>query len=170
MTAPEDLVAFVGREHPRLVRAVSLLVDDRAVAEEIAQEALLRAASRWERVRTLRSPGGWVHRAAMNLATSHLRRRRVERRARARLATDDVAPAPDTATAVAVREALRELPAAQRRLLVLRHVLGWSATEIADLDGSSADAVRQRLHRARNQLRDRLGHHVDDAQEATDVH
>jgi RNA polymerase sigma-70 factor, ECF subfamily len=167
--APPELVAFIDREHPRLVRAVDLLLDDRAVAEEVAQETLLRVATRWEHVSGLSSPGGWAHRVAVNLATSQLRRRRIARRARARLARGDVSPAPDTATAVTVRAALASLPEEQRRVLVLAHVLGWSAVEIADQEGATSDAVRQRLHRARRALRERLD--LDDAtqEETTDV-
>ena len=162
MGAPEDLTAFVRREQPRLVAAVDLLLDDHAVAEEVAQETLLRVASRWERVRRLNSPGGWAHRVAINLATSQLRRRRIERRARARLEEASV-QMPDHAVAIAVREAMRELPQRHRRVLVLRHVLDWTAAEIADLDGASPDAVRQQLTRARAALRDHLDADVVDA-------
>jgi RNA polymerase sigma factor (sigma-70 family) len=155
--APPEVVAFIRREQPRLVRAADLLVGDRAVAEEIAQEALLRALSRWEHVGGLASPGGWTHRVAVNLATSQLRRRAVERRARGRLARGEVSPTPDSDTALAVRAALAALPTTHRRVLVLRHVLDWSTAEIADLDQVSEDAVRQRLHRARHALREQLG-------------
>jgi RNA polymerase sigma factor (sigma-70 family) len=155
--APPEVVAFIRREQPRLVRAADLLVGDRAVAEEIAQEALLRALSRWEHVGGLASPGGWTHRVAVNLATSQLRRRVVERRARGRLARGEVDPAPDTATALAVRDAMEALPTAHRRVLVLRHVLDWTTAEIAELEQVSEDAVRQRLHRARTALREQLG-------------
>lgn len=168
MHAPPELTAFVQREHPRLVRAVDLLLDDRAVAEEVAQEALLRAATRWEHVSRLGSPGGWVHRVAVNLATSQLRRRRLERRARVRLQADEADRTPDAASAVAVRDALAVLPERQRRALVLRHVLQWTAPEIAELDGSTADAVRQQLRRARAALRERLGVDLDE-EETTDA-
>ena len=156
MNAPADLTAFVQREHPRLVRAVHLLLDDHGVAEEIAEEALLRAASRWGQLATMDSPGGWTHRVAINLATSQLRRRRLERRARTRMSRDGVMAPPDTATAVTVRAALQALPETHRRVLVLRHVLDWTTAEIAELDGSTPEAIRQRLHRARAALRDRL--------------
>lgn len=156
--APADLVAFIEREQPRLIRAANLLVGDRAVAEEIAQEALLRTASRWEKVRSLGSPGGWTHRVTVNLATSQLRRRRVERRARARMAGHEVSTQPPGSPVdIAVRDALATLPTASQRTLVLHHVLGWTAVEIGDLDGATADAVRQRLHRAREALRAALG-------------
>ena len=172
MQAPGDLTAFVQREHPRLVRAVHLLLDDHAVAEEVAQEALLRAASRWEHVVAMESPGGWTHRVAINLATSQLRRRRLERRARSRVARAEVAPPIDTATALAVRAALQRLSEPQRRVLVLRHVLDWTSAQIADLDGTTDVAVRQRLHRARAALRDLLGpgFHLDDTDELQETH
>ncbi len=158
MSTPAELTAFVRREHPRLVRAVHLLLDDHAVAEEVAQEALLRTASRWEQVSAMDSPGGWTHRVAVNLATSQLRRRRLERRARSRTTpAEEVVGAPDTATAIIVRTALRALPEPQRRILVLRHVLDWTTADIADLDGASPEAVRQRLTRARAALREQLG-------------
>jgi RNA polymerase sigma-70 factor, ECF subfamily len=171
VTAPAELTAFVRREHPRLVRAVHLLLDDHAVAEEVAQEALLRAASRWEQVSTMDSPGGWTHRVAINLATSQLRRRRIERRARSRMSRDGSGSVPDTATAVTVRAALQALPETHRRVLVLRHVLDWTTAEIADLDGVGPDAIRQRLHRARAAMREQLGPelHIDDPDSSSPV-
>jgi len=168
VSAPTELVAFVHRERPRLVRAVELLLDDRAIAEEIAQEALVRACSHWERVGTLASPGGWTHRVAINLATSQLRRRRLERRSRSRIAREDVHHGPDLATSLLVREALATLPAKQRRILVLRHVLGWTAAEIGDLEGASPEAIRQHLHRARDAMRRHL-EPSDAREEHTDV-
>jgi RNA polymerase sigma-70 factor (ECF subfamily) len=136
---------------------MTLLLDDRAVAEEVAQEALLRAASRWERVSTLASPGGWTHRVAVHLATSQLRRRALERRARSRFRPDEVEDAVDSATALTVRAGLAQLSERDRRLLVLHHVLGWSAVELADHDGGTPEAMRQRLVRARAALRAVLG-------------
>lgn len=156
MTAPPELVAFIERERPRLVRACHLLLDDHATAEEIAQESLLRAASRWERVGQLSSPGGWVHRVAVNRATSQLRRWQAERRAHARLRPDEHESSPDTTVAVEIRRGLSALPLKTRRLLILRYVLDWSADDIAEADGVRSDAVRQRLHRAREALRHEL--------------
>jgi RNA polymerase sigma-70 factor, ECF subfamily len=171
VTAPAELTAFVRREHPRLVRAMHLLLDDHAVAEEVAQEALLRAASRWEQVAAMDAPGGWTHRVAVNLATSQLRRRRLERRARSRTGRDDTVGPPDTAMAVTVRAALRALPEPQRRVLVLRHVLDWTTASIAELDGVTPEAMRQRLHRARAALRDQLGPElaIDDTDDTDDA-
>src|SRR5680860_1449248 len=84
LTSDAELVAFCEREHPRLVGALSLYTNNTAVAEELAQEALVRVMDAWPRVRTMAAPGAWAHRVAMNLAASWFRRRSVERRALAR--------------------------------------------------------------------------------------
>lgn len=81
---PDDLSAFCQREHPRLVGALSLYCGDALLAQELAQEALVRVCQRWEQVHAKGSPQAWAHRVALNLAHSWYRRRSAERRALAR--------------------------------------------------------------------------------------
>lgn len=149
---------FCRREYPRLVGALSGHVGDVMVAEELAQEALVRVVDRWRRVSRMRSPSGFVHRIATNLATSHLRRRAAERRARRRLAAGatTVWRDEDTAGAVALRRALAELPEGQRRALLLRHAGGLSVAETAEAMEISEQAVRSRCARGVERLRSRL--------------
>lgn len=156
--ATRDAAAFCAEEYPQLVRTLSLYVGDRHVAEEIAQEALLRACRRWAKVSTLESPGGWTWRVATNLANSHFRRLRAARRARRRLAeqTDIVRHDPDGADAVDVRRAVAGLPERQRAAMVLRHVQGLSIEQTAERMGCSSDSVRSLTKRATATLRDRL--------------
>ena len=153
-----DAVAFCAEEFPRLAGALSLYLGDRAIAEELAQEALLKACRRWERVSQLESPGGWTWRVARNLAKSHLRRRRAERRARSRLegappVTDDDG---DTAAGLAVRSAVADLPERQRTVLVMRYFLDRSVHETSEELGLSQDAVRSHTKRAIAALRQRF--------------
>lgn len=75
-----EFVAFCVEEHPRLVGALSLYCGDRALAEELAQDALTRACRDWRKVRNFAAPGAWTHRVAMNLANSYFRRRAAETR------------------------------------------------------------------------------------------
>lgn len=170
--ADAELTGFVLREFPRLVGALDLYVGDVAVAEELAQEALLRACSRWERVRLLDSPGGWTYRVALNLATSHLRRRQAELRARRRLPLPaTVAPDIDTAEREAVRAAVLALPAQQRSAVILRYFLDMTAVATAEALSSTPQAVRAATARAMTRLRADLG---DEAlagalEEATDA-
>lgn len=161
MTRPElpyvDASAFCAAEWPQLVRALSLYVGDPHVAEELAQEALLRACRQWATVSQLDSPGGWTWRVATHLANSHVRRSRAARRAQQRLGRGDRTHRdPDGGDAVTVRQAVAALPERQRTALVLRHVQGLSAPETADRMGITPDAVRSLTKRASATLRDRL--------------
>ncbi len=99
-----ELTVFCGIEYRRLVGMLSLYCGDRHVAEELAQETLVRVVRDWAKVRRLHAPTAWAHRAAINLANSHLRRRLAERRASQRLLlrTTQIHHDPDIPTAVGV--------------------------------------------------------------------
>lgn len=172
MAAPNDFDVFCQREYPRLVGFLDLYVGDSHTAEDLAQEALLRAAQRWERVSTLQSPGGWTYRVAVNLANSLWRRRGARRRAHLRLAEQAAAPHedPDVAVRRTVREAIGRLPLRQRTALVLRHYLGLSAAEVGQQLGCSPEAVRALTKRALTVLRAELGRDdVHESEEQPDV-
>lgn len=169
---PEELAVFCTREHPRLVGALALYCGDRAIAEELAEEAIVRVCEHWEEVRRMRAPGAWVHRVAMNLANSHFRRRRAERRALRRAAggETDHHRDPDAGDAVALHRALRLLPPKERAAVVLRYYLDLPSSEAADLVGSTPGAVRVATHRGLNRLRELLGDPaVFELEEATDA-
>lgn len=157
-TAPQDAAAFCEVEYPRLVAGLSMYVE-RHVAEELAQEALLRACRNWPRISGLESPGGWTWRVARNLATSHFRRRLARRRAEQRLrATTDAGQlGPDGADVVAVRRAVAELPERQRAAVVLRYAMDLSVQETAARMDATPDAVRSLTKRGAAALRDLLG-------------
>lgn len=169
--APEDFARFCRAEHPRLVGALTLLTGDRMVAEELAQETLVRVSARWGRVRQLESPGGWAHRVAINLARSRWRRRLAERRAHVRRGPDPVVTEdPDAAEAETVRAAVAALPERQRTAIVLRYFLDLSAAEAAERMGTSDTAVRALTSRAASTLRERLGRPIRlDEEESADV-
>lgn len=139
---------FCAAYYDRLAGGLALYLGDRAVAEELAQEALLRAFARWEHVETLASPEAWTWRVAMNLANSVFRRRDAERRARQRLGPAPEVGDEDHAAPLAVREAVAGLPKPQRMVLVLRFYLDLSVAETAARMASTDDAVRSLTKRA----------------------
>lgn len=151
--------AFCASEYPRLVRALTLYVGDVHLAEELAQEALLRACRDWSRVGRLDSPGGWAWHVARNLAASHFRRARAARRAHRRLEHEAgaVHRDPEPTDVVALRRAAAALPERQRHALVLRHVLDLTVDDTAARMGISADAVKSLSKRATAALRQELG-------------
>ena len=158
----DALAQFCRREHPRLVGALTLYCNDRATAEDLAQEALARACLHWSRVQGMDAPGAWVHRVAMNLASSALRRKAAELRAHRRAgAGAEPVTDHDVASAVAVGNALAGLRAKQRRVLVLRYYLGFSVEETAGILGLPANTVKTHTRRALEHMRARLHGAVD---------
>lgn len=155
---PDDLVRFYEREYPRLVGALDLFLGDLQSAEDVAQEALLRAMRDWKRVRELDLPGAWTRRVALNLATSRLRRRGIRRRALDRLGATETAPAVDPMEArdEEVRAAVRNLPTVERAAVVLHYFLGHPVSEVAAIVGRPVGTVKSDLYRARRRLRDAL--------------
>lgn len=144
----DDASAFCAAIYGRLVGGLALYVADRAVAEELAQEALLRTFARWDHVRALDTPEAWTWRIAMNLATSTFRRRSAERRARQRLEPITEARDEDQTDQIAVRRAIGQLPKRQRMVLVLRFYLELSVAETAAQMNATDDAVRSLTKRA----------------------
>lgn len=157
MPRDEELERFCADAYPRLVAAFTHHFGDRWLAEELAQDALVRACDHWGRVRDLASPVGWTFRVGVNLGTSWFRRRSAERRAKQRHGGSPTTyEDPDTADRLAVADALAQLPERQREVVVLRYFLGLSADEAAGVLGSTAGAVRGATHRAVRGLRERL--------------
>lgn len=154
----DDLDAFCARLHPQLVGSLTLFTGDRGLAEDIAQEALVRIVEGWESVRHKRSPAAWTQRVVTNLAISRLRRRRVGQRALALVGRREpmVHTDPDVAEGVAVREALAGLPDRQRAVLVLRFYGGLSVAETAVACGVPEGTVKSHTHRALARLREVL--------------
>ncbi|GGI04965.1 hypothetical protein GCM10011354_11720 [Egicoccus halophilus] len=148
---------FCAAAWPRLVGAMAHYCGDVHVAEELVQEALLRACRRWSHVSTLESPEGWTYRVAVNLANSAWRRRRAQRRARERHGPSGTVVDPDPVEdQLWVRSALRELSVEQREAVILRYLLDLSAEQAADVLGTTPGAVRARTHRAVERLRSQL--------------
>lgn len=154
----EEVERFCADAHPQLVGALAHQFGDRWLAEDLAQEALVRACDRWSKVRRLDSPVGWTFRVGVNLGRSRFRRRSAERRANARRGPEpSVHHDADTADRIAVNEALCELTDRQREAVVLRYFLGMTAGQAAATVGSTEGAVRVQTHRAIGRLREVLG-------------
>ena len=141
---------FRARWAPSL-RLATMLVGDRAVAEEIVQDALVNVTRRWD---TLDNPGGYLRTAVVNGARDHLRR--LERGRRRRLP-----PAPFAAQEPELDElwaVLATLPERRRAALVLRYYEDLAIDEIARLLDCRPGTVSSLLHRGLADLRKVLGH------------
>ena len=146
------IVGFDGfyRAHrDRLCRALDLTVRDSDLATEAIDEAMARAAQRWEVIGGYDAPEGWVYRVALNWARSVFRRRRpLPWRGEALW---DTLPDPDVSRAVA------NLPLKLRIVIVARFYLDWSVSEIAEGLEIPSGTVKSRIHRALASLESDLG-------------
>ena len=146
---------FFDAHYERLLRTMYLSTGDRHEAEDLAQDAMARVYERWDRVRTLEDPAGYVYRSALNLRRSRLRRLATAARNafRGREGHDslDVVDERDS-----LRRALASIPPAQRDAVILIDWLDMTDVRAAELLRTSPGAVRTRASRARAALRELL--------------
>jgi RNA polymerase sigma-70 factor (sigma-E family) len=150
----DPFAEFVTSRYPALVRYGTLLTGDRGHGEDLAQEALVKTHRRWSRLHTDGDPEAYT-RQVMVRAAWRAGRRMWRREIPAAALPDELTRDPyehrDTAEVVLL--ALRELPAAQRVVLVLRYWAGLSEQEIAAQLGCSTGTVKSRASRAIAALR-----------------
>lgn len=136
-------------QHPRLYRALYLMVGNRQEAEEIMQDAFLHLLERWDRVD---DPAGYLFRSALNGARSRFRRLSV-----AAKRVVHTGPPEDPFAAADLRDemvrALAALPQRQRAALVLLHFLDYGSAEAGELLGVTASTVRALASQGRAALR-----------------
>ncbi|MGI9603001.1 MAG: RNA polymerase sigma factor [Acidimicrobiales bacterium] len=137
--------------HDRLWRAVFAWSGDPEVASDAVNEAFAQALRRGDAIVDV---SRWVWRSAFRIAAGALAAQRQPRADDLVRVVRDSASLPDEV--IALIDALQRLSEKDRQALVLSLVAGWSSSEIAREVGSTAGAVRVRVHRARRRLRDEL--------------
>jgi RNA polymerase sigma-70 factor (ECF subfamily) len=164
----EQFDEFYRDGYARLVGAVGLVTGGRAEAEDAVDEALARAWTRVRRGEAIDSLGAWVRVAALNVARGGLRKRAVERRARARLVAAVETPVVDHGAAIDTRRALATLSRRQREVTVLFYYCDLTVREVAAELGIDEGSVKSTLHKARAALAAVL-RDEDDPKEVTDA-
>ncbi len=150
----------------RLLGQLALMTGDADQAQDVVQEAYVRAWQRWDRVCTLDDPEAWVRTVAWRLAVSRWRRARLALRAQPRVATPEASPEPGTDEMLDVRAALAQLPEGQRLVLVLHELCDLTVEQVAAQTGLPVGTVKTRLMRGRAALAAHLG---TDSEEVGDV-
>ena len=158
-----DVSAFrsiVEETGPRLLRLAARLLGSPTDAEDVLQEAYVKAygALRAGRFDQKSRVDTWLYRIVVNSAMDALRGRSRRRTAPNELRDIALAGAPSAEARVALAELddwLAALPAEQRTAVTLKALEGMTSPEIADMMGSTEGAVEQLLVRARAALRRR---------------
>jgi RNA polymerase sigma-70 factor (ECF subfamily) len=156
---------LVARYASSAVNMAARLVNDRAVAEELAQDAFVKAFARLATYDPERRFSAWFFRVLHNVAVDYLRRKRVDTVSLDALqqdgyqgpATQDATSSPDEelerrALAAALGDALSRLRAEYREVVVLRYQQDLTVEEIAEVLQRPAGTVKTFLHRARKEL------------------
>jgi RNA polymerase sigma-70 factor (ECF subfamily) len=139
----------------RLYAIAQLILRDRDLAEDAAQDALIHCWRELPRLRDVNRFDSWLRRLLVNAATDQFRRRR---RFFANVRVLPTEPSVDDSTnRLADREQLdrgfRRLRVEHRTTLVLHHYLGLSAAEVAQTLGIPVGTARSRLHYATEAMR-----------------
>jgi RNA polymerase sigma factor (sigma-70 family) len=141
------------------VRLAYLLVGDHEIAQDIAQEAFLRAFGRFTDMRKPNSFPNYLRATIVNLTRKHFKRKGLERlfveRLRARPA-QSVDP-PNIEQRDIVIQALLKVPQRQRTALVLHYYEDLSEYQVAEVLDVSEQAARSLVARGRKTLREQLG-------------
>jgi RNA polymerase sigma-70 factor, ECF subfamily len=152
----EGFDAFYRGTSQRLARYAYGLTGSVTEAQDLTQEAYARAWQRWRTVRACDEPEAWLRVVLTRLATDRWRRLVVHRAVGATLRPPEHTQPPSETTVLLVA-ALRTLPMAQRRAIVLHYLLDRSVADIATETQSNVNTVKSWLARGRAGLAAALG-------------
>jgi len=171
MAAPNN-IAFEKLLRPHFDRLYHLawrLCGQKAEAEDLFQELLIKAFGKLDDLVKIDEPGSWLCRMMYNLFIDERRRfarRRMHTVEEGELAGDGLAGLPGTQNPaldherrerlLALDTALRQLSDEHRIVVLLHDTEGYKLLEIQDLTGVPVGTIKSRLHRARARLREIL--------------
>jgi RNA polymerase sigma-70 factor (ECF subfamily) len=156
--SPSAFDRLLGEIRPKLHRYCSRMTGSVIDAEDIVQDALIKAIEAFPAAGQIVNSEAWLFRIAHNVSLDYLRRR-------ARLALvhsdqdpdtiiDPVVVTQDREIAAAGLRTFMRLPVVQRSSVILMDVLGYSLEEIGSVMGATVPSVKAALHRGRARLRE----------------
>jgi RNA polymerase sigma-70 factor (ECF subfamily) len=169
----EAFGAFVRRHQRRVFRLALHLLQNSAEAEDVAQEAFVRAYGALDRFDGRSEPFTWLYRITVNLSLNAIRSRKTRRsgvttddpRIEAALVerrpglADPARQATDRELAVALCKGIDSLTETLRTTLVLVAIDGMSHAEVSQVLGCPEGTIAWRIHEARRKLREYLESH-----------
>jgi RNA polymerase sigma-70 factor (ECF subfamily) len=170
-TRAEEFIRFAEARRERSVRlAFRLLAGDAATAEDVVQNALLRAHRALPGFRGEASLDTWFYRIVVREVQRERRRQSVRRFLGLESAPEPIDPRPrsDPGLRRRIADALERLSAAQREVFVLVHLEEFTLVEVAELLGKAVGTVKSHLHRALATLRVELADLSDAKSDATE--
>ena len=156
MADGEGFDAFYRSTSHRVSRYAYAMTGDAVEAQDITQEAYVRAWRSWPRIGQFEQPEAWVRLVVTRLATDRWRRLKLRRHFES--AEQEPEPvAPPSENTVLLVNALRRLPVDQRRVLCLHYLLDLPIADIAAETGMPLGTVKSHLSRGRTALAGQFG-------------
>lgn len=155
---PDAFAEFVAGRSTALHRTAYLMVGDANLAQDVVQEALIRAWMAWPRLRNPGAVEGYARRAITTIAIDWSRKKSSKERPSDQLPdrTQD-APQSGVADRQWLWQAVQTLPARQRAAIVLRFYSDLSEAQTADAMDCAVGTVKSQVHAALRTLREQLG-------------
>ena len=147
------------------MRYAYAVTGDLGAAQDLTQEAFIRAWQQWSKVSRYERAEAWVRLVVTRLATDRWRQLRARRTA-ARIATLPTHVRPPSEDTVLLVRALRQLPPNQRRVIALHYLCDMSVADIAAETGAPVGSVKVWLARGRAALAAHLGDTLTEATNA----
>ena len=148
------LADLYARHAPAASRLAYLLTGDAHLADDLTQEAFVRAFGRFRDHRQPEAFEWYLRRTVVNLTRSHFRRRRTEREYLARQPRrEEMVPVPDPDERDAMWATLQRLAPKQRTAIVLRYYEDLSDAQVADAMRCPVGTVKSLIHRGLERLR-----------------
>lgn len=147
---------YVTARQAALFRTALLLTGNREQAEDLLQAALIKVAMQWSKVRRADQPDAYVRRLLYHEQVTWWRRLSNQREHPTSQPPERAVPGDDTGAVdlrLSLAQALRQLTAKQRTVLVLRYYEDLPEAEIAAVMGCSVGTVRSQAHRSLARLR-----------------
>jgi RNA polymerase sigma-70 factor (ECF subfamily) len=151
MSDEEFVQQVFDASYPRLVGQLTAVTRSRSEAEDVVQEAFVRALARRRQFAALDNPEAWLRTVALNLTRSQWRRMRRLTGLLPDLVPDDP-PEDLSPDRVALLAAIRKLPRAQQETIALHHLADLPVNEVAETLGVPVGTVKARLSRGRAAL------------------
>jgi RNA polymerase sigma-70 factor (ECF subfamily) len=154
-----DAFSETVKRHQAMVFSIALhYLQDRALAEDIAQEVFLELYQNMAAIQSEDHLLYWLRRVAVNRCIDHGRRKKHRRETDLEAVPEPASPAmqADPMLSEKLRQTLGSLPEKQRMMLILRYQEDLGPAEIADLLSMPVNTVKSTLHRTLEELRKRL--------------
>jgi RNA polymerase sigma-70 factor (ECF subfamily) len=172
---PLSFEDVVEKYHQKVFNLVYRYLNDYDEAQDLTQDTFVRAHQSWSTFRGESQVYTWLYRIALNLCHNRLKQLRRRQRVEAESldqpvegeSEDMLREVPDLTLSPermaenkelqqVIKRAIRQLPEDYKQVIILRDIEGFSYSDIAKMTGSSLEAIKSRLFRARTALKELL--------------